>query len=47
MHICKIVENWLLTLCMVQLGFHWMDFDELLYVSFSRNCQENSSFIEI
>jgi hypothetical protein len=30
-----------------QLGSHWTDFDEILYLSFSKICRENSSLIKI
>jgi hypothetical protein len=48
--ISKIAKNdhYLRRVCpsvrMVQLGFHWTDFHEILYEDFSKICQENSKF---
>jgi len=30
-----------------QLGSHWTDFHELIFVYFSKVCRENSGFIKI
>ena len=49
-------ENWQATISFVvsvrpsvrmELNFHWSDFHEILNLSFSKICRENTSFIKI